>query len=354
MHNNRNFIGRTSIMNQKKVTFADIAEYTNFSKTTISRYFNNPDSLTLENQEKIGQALEHLGYQENKLAKVLANGKSEFVGVIVPNLYLHYYSEMLNQILKSYQDNNYKFLVFVGDQEKETEQKYIQELLAYKIEGLIVLSHTIPSKELAAYNIPVVTIERESEYVCGVTTDNYMGAVQATSLLIKNNCDVLIHINAFFPENLPACGRIQGFQDICTERKIQYEIIRKDFGSSYEDIYKQLKLIFTELENKYPGQKKGVFLSNDTYANTLLNLIIQKYGRLPDTYRIVGFDNSPIASEAIVPITTVGQQIDKIAHTALDLLVLQMDEMKKRRPKPMKEPIHKQVTPVFLRRDTTE
>ena len=110
----------------------------------------------------------------------------------------------------------------------------------------------------------------------------------------------------------------------------------------------------TELENKYPGQKKGVFLSNDTYANTLLNLIIQKYGRLPDTYRIVGFDNSPIASEAIVPITTVGQQIDKIAHTGLDLLVLQMDEMKKRRPKPMKEPIHKQVTPVFLRRDTTE
>ena len=38
---------------KKQVTFADIAEYTNFSKTTISRYFNHPDSLTLENQEKI-------------------------------------------------------------------------------------------------------------------------------------------------------------------------------------------------------------------------------------------------------------------------------------------------------------
>ena len=30
--------------------------------------------------------------------KVLANGKSEFVGIIVPNLYLHYYSEMLTQL----------------------------------------------------------------------------------------------------------------------------------------------------------------------------------------------------------------------------------------------------------------
>ena len=62
-------------MSKKQVTFADIAEYTNFSKTTISRYFNHPDSLTVENQEKISQALDTLGYKKNKLAKVLANGK---------------------------------------------------------------------------------------------------------------------------------------------------------------------------------------------------------------------------------------------------------------------------------------
>ena len=52
----------------------------------------------------------------------------------------------------------------------------------------------------------------------------------------------------------------------------------------------------------------------------------------PSTYEIIGFDNSPIASEAILPITTVGQQIDVIAKTAMDLLVRQMDEQKKRAP----------------------
>ena len=44
---------------KKNVTFNDIAEYTHFSKTTISRYFNNPDSLTLENQQIIADALEN-------------------------------------------------------------------------------------------------------------------------------------------------------------------------------------------------------------------------------------------------------------------------------------------------------
>ena len=132
-------------MDKKKITFADIAKYTNFSKTTISRYFNNPDSLTVENQEIITQALADLNYQENKLAKVFANGKSEFVGIIVPNLYLHYYAEILNQILNTYEEFGYKFLIFTSRNGREAERKYLKELLAYRIEGMIILSHLIPS-----------------------------------------------------------------------------------------------------------------------------------------------------------------------------------------------------------------
>ena len=67
--------GRTlELMARKKnVTFNDIAQYTHFSKTTISRYFNNPDSLTPENQQIISDALNKLNYKENKVAKILAN-----------------------------------------------------------------------------------------------------------------------------------------------------------------------------------------------------------------------------------------------------------------------------------------
>ena len=100
---------------KKNVTFDDIAKYTHFSKTTISRYFNNPDSLTLENQQIISDALVKLNYKENKVAKILANGNTEFIGIIIPNLYLNYYSEMLNQILSTYETFGYKFLVFVGN-----------------------------------------------------------------------------------------------------------------------------------------------------------------------------------------------------------------------------------------------
>ena len=139
-------------MSKKKVTFADIAKYTGFSKTTISRYFNDPDSLTLENQEKIAKALDEL--------------------------------------------------VFVSSDQKELEQQYLDELMAYKIEGLIVLSHTFPSEKLASYHIPLVAIEREAEHICSVNTDNYMGAVQAATLLIRNQCEILIHVNVPVPKQI--------------------------------------------------------------------------------------------------------------------------------------------------------
>lgn len=339
---------------KQNVTFNDIAKYTNFSKTTISRYFNNPDSLTLENQEIIARALVDLDYKENKVARILANGKTEFIGVIVPNLFLHYYSEMLDKILSTYEQFGYKFLVFIGNDDEENERRYIKELLAYKIEGLIILSHTIPSKELAALNLPIVTIEREDRYVCSVNTDNYMGGYQATSLLARHNCDVFIHINSSSDKNVPAYGRIKGFLDVCAEKDLTHELILKEMGNSYESLQEHLSAIICHLEQKYKKQKKGIFLSNDTQANVFLNLLMRKYGSLPDDYLIIGFDNSPISREAVLPISTIGQQIDKIAYEAVSLLVEQMDERKKRRPVPLKEPVHKVVTPVLFRRETTE
>ncbi len=340
-------------MAKKKVTFADIADYTGFSKTTVSRYFNDPDSLTVENQDKIADALKALDYRENKLAKVLANGKTEFVGVIVPNLYMHYYSEMLNQIVSTYEKYGYKFILFAGSGDPDTERKYIRELLAYNIEGMIILSHTIPSRELASYGIPIVAIEREDKYICSIKTDNYMGGVQAASLLVKSGCDMLIHVNADLTEDIPAYGRIRGFREFCENNGIEHRVILTDLGNNFEENYAGISKLFDEIEKKYTGKTVGIFMPNDTHANILLNIIFKRYGKLPGKYKIIGFDDSPISKEAVIPISTIGQQINVMADEAMKLLVRQMDERKKRRPEPLKEPVHKVVTPVLVRRETS-
>lgn len=243
--------------------------------------------------------------------------------------------------------------MFAGNEHKETERKYIEELLAYKIEGMIIFSHTIPSEELAAYKVPIVTVEREDKFVCSVNTDNYMGGVQAAGLLVKSGCDVLIHINSDVSEDVPSYGRITGFCDICRERNIPHELILADMGNSYSEISAVIQKLLETIEKKYSGKCKGIFMSNDTHANILLNILIRKYGKLPDDYKIVGFDNTSISREAVIPISTAGQQIETMANEAMELLLLQINERKKRKPVPLDAPIHKTVTPILYRRDTT-
>ena len=272
---------------KKKITFNDIAKKTNFSKTTISRYFNNPDSLTEESKKKIENALVELDYKENKVARSLANGKTEMIGIIIPDLFLHYYSQILDSLINTYPKYKYKFLVFVGNNNRDEEMNYINELLAYQIEGLIILSHSIDSKTLSELNIPIVSIEREDKYISSVNSDNYYGSLQATNLLINNNCDMLIHINVDVKKDTPSYKRIEAFKN-----------------------------------------KKNI----------------------PDEYEIIGFDNSPISMESILPITTVKQDIVKIAEDSMKLILRQINAKNKNMPITIE---HINIDTELIQRDTT-
>ena len=343
---------------------ADLAKYCNISKTTISRYFSNPDSLTIENQEKIRNAVKVLGYQENKIAKMLPSGHTEFIGLIVPNLFMNYYFEIMHHLLSTYSTYGYKFLVFECHSSIEEERQYINEMIAYNVEGIITLSHIIPSKEYASYDIPVVAIEREDDYISSVHNDNYMGGIQATSLLYKSGCDALFFIDStpvgatkssYYSTDTRSYqyGRLNGFRYVCKNCNVENEEIIRYLGEEYSEYYKGISEIIDELAVKYPNRKKGIFCANDTFANIALVHLMRKYGKFPDDFRLVGYDGSPIAEQAIVPISTVRQQVDKITQSAMDLLIKQIKAKDQRIPETV--PIqHEIIPPILMNRATTD
>ena len=147
-------------------------------------------------------------------------------------------------------------------------------------------------------------------------------------------------------------GRIRGFEDYCQANGLAHEVILRELDRSYEEDQAILKDVLKEWDKKYAHQKIGVFLANDTTANTLLNLIIRRYGYLPKEYCIIGFDNSPTSREAIIPLSTVGQQVDQLAHEAVQLLVDQIKARKQGKMPGQSVPVHKIVPPVLFRRAT--
>ena len=138
--------------------------------------------------------------------------------------------------------------------------------------------------------------------------------------------------------------------------KYIFTVVNKDFytkGKSFDETNQIFHNIFNTIEEEYKGKKKGIFLSNDNHANILLNIIYRKYGKLPADYQLIGFDDSSISREAIIPITTIQQQIPKMADRAMSVLVDEMNERKKRVPHISNELHHELISPHLIVRQTT-
>ena len=67
----------------KKSTSVDVAKLAGVSQTTVSRAFNNPDSVNPVTLQKILDASDQLNYIPNIFAKNLVSHQTNLIGVII-------------------------------------------------------------------------------------------------------------------------------------------------------------------------------------------------------------------------------------------------------------------------------
>lgn len=304
-------------MNKVKIT--DIARQSNVSPTTVSRYFNHPELLSPETQTKIQTAIQKLNYQQDHLARILVTGESNLVGVIFPHLHLSFYTELLNQLIKYGKEKGYHLIVYTSNNTEE-ELQLIQNLISYRIKGLILLSHLLTPQQIESLPVPVITIERTGGNYKQINNDNFTGGKLAADLLIQNNCEVFIHINNDYQESWPSFKRILGFEfavkDRCYER-----LIENNFTDPYTaEAKRTMQKVIQYILNKYPNKKIGVFCSNDDIANLFERECIKQKLDLPNTVKLIGYDNSPVSNYAAYPITSIDQNISLMAQIAIQSL----------------------------------
>lgn len=310
---------------EKNKTFYDIVEKSGLSIATVSRYFNNPDIVAEKSKVKIEKAINEVGYMQNKFAQTLATGKSELIGIIVPNLELDFYSSLLTALLDYSQSLGYKCMVFNSNNNYEQELEHIKNLKSYQAIGIVNYSHAIPSAELKLLNPNTVVIERDFENLKSVSSDNAKGARLAFEHLNDINCDVFININSA-DNGTPVFDRTSKFIELCEQNNVIYEFMCVDFSNNYVHNSVILKECLDTIQANYANKKVGVFIANDYYASILKAVITRAKISIPDEIALIGFDNSPISYQTSVPITTIKQDIPEIARQAIDLLVT--DEIK--------------------------
>ena len=68
-----------------KVTIIDVAEQAGVSFGTVSRVINNDVHVKKETRERVLETMKRLGFVANRQARSLAGGRSNSIGVLVPD-----------------------------------------------------------------------------------------------------------------------------------------------------------------------------------------------------------------------------------------------------------------------------
>ena len=301
-----------------RVNIKDIASACNISVSTVSRYFNNPDLLSDATRRKIEQKLKELNFQPGWSMQIQEDHTTNLIIVILPHLQFGFYTELLNQLIDIGKEKGYHMIPYTSKKSKKEELSAIHALCQYRPRGIILLSPLLEEEDIAALPVPVITIERSGGNFMQINSDNFTGGKLAAELLLKNKCEVFVHINNGYSTIWPSFKRIVGFECLMEEQAYE-RIIRPELSEPFLPIAAQtMDEIVRDLLTKYKGKRWGVFCSNDDIARLFEQQCVLKHLLIPDEVEIIGYDNSPISECAIYPITSVAQNIQLMAQLAID------------------------------------
>lgn len=308
---------------QKKVTIQDIAREANVSISTVSRVLNNGAAVTGEKREAVFRAVDKLGYQPNVFAQGLASGQSKTIGVLTPFISSPFYAEMMRGIISGLIGSGYFALFSEAFWNLEREKQAIQNLIARRIDGLIMLGGESPPESLQEINnqVPLIVIGRSVTNLTErcLRIDDAKGAYNATKYLIDHGHRRIVHITGLL-RHQDAAERLAGYKQALEDNSLQVDenlIIEGDFSEKSGLLAIQSLLM--------RGQTfSAIFAANDQTAYGARLGLFRQGLRVPDDISIIGFDDQIGSAYMIPPLTTVrfpGETMGQVAARAiLDLL----------------------------------
>jgi len=289
----------------------DVAKRSGASIATVSNVLNNHRFVSEELREKVMLAVHELGYAVNPIARSLKNKRVESVGVIVSDINCVFFAPLLKGIQNVLNKAGYHMMIYDSDYEVEREIRYIQSMGASYIGGLILAGisdsepHDFFEKRIADDKtppMPIVAIERDlTQYkIDSIMVDNLESAYNATSHLIELGCKNIITITA--PEKLSiGRERVAGYAKALSEAgmALRDELVREGDFSPISGFTAMREFIQAGITFD------GVFAANDQMAVGAIRAIKNAGLRIPEDVKVVGYDNTFIASIVDPSLTTI-------------------------------------------------
>lgn len=301
-------------------TIRDVAHRAGVSIATVSRVLNGSPRVSDGTRRSVWDAARELDFWPNGAARSLTTSRTHVLGVMLPDLYGEFYSEIIRGIDQAAREAHYQVLISCSH--ANTEELMTAALsMRGRIDGLLVMAPDHGSAEAIARlqtRFPLVLLNPQP----GVTDcsafsiANFEGAHAITDYLIRSGHRSIAVITGP-ADNADAMGRLRGYRQALSEAEIepdpQWEIAG-DFSerSGYEAGTRILR---------FRERPTAIFAANDAMAIGLLSALHEVGIAVPGEISVAGFDDITIARYTSPPLTTVHVDTYQLGKRAVEQLV---------------------------------
>lgn len=305
------------------VTIRDVALAAQVSVATVSRALNGQANVTDEVRQRVLLAAQQLRYTPHAAARSLSSRRTHAIGVVLPDLYGEFFSELVRGIDQVARENGLHLLVSSYHGHRE-EQGDAMRAMRGRVDGLLLMSPYAATDGMAAEGaapgLPTVLINSqdagEGSLALGVA--NYEGARAMLAHLVSSGYRRIAFI-AGPEDNFDAFQRRSGYRDALAELLPEAEewVLPGSFDEA-SGHQAGLELLAS------PKRPDAVFAANDMMALGCLFAFTQAGLRVPDDVAIAGFDDIPLARFVHPGLTTMRVDIFGLGASAARMLLARL------------------------------
>ena len=304
------------------IRLKDIAADVGVSTITVSKVLRNKPDVGEETRKRVLRRAKELNYRPNLLARGLASGRSNTVGLIVPDLVHTFFAEFAKGLKAGLRKRGYQLVLASAEEEPEMESEEIENLLARGVDALLLASCQTKLeglRSLVESNVPYVLIDRVLPNLPThfVGTDDFAAGSMATEHLISLKRRRIAHIGN--PEVSTGADRFRGYQEALRLAGIplmQNLIVHcSRFEESGDKVgYRAMAALLKS--KKHPD---AVFCYNDLSAVGAIKRILETGLSVPQDIAVIGCGNLRLATYLEVPLSSVDQDTTELGEQAARL-----------------------------------
>jgi LacI family transcriptional regulator len=302
----------------------DIADDLGLSVVTVSKVLRNHPDIGEETRERVLKRVQELDYQPNVLARSLVTGRSNLVGLIVPDLLHPFFADVAKALSSAIGRKGYSLIISSSEEDPELERREIRQLLARRLDALVIASTgaSIEQFELMERKKePFVLIDRDFGGISAnfVGIDDEAAGRIATEHLLDMGCKRIAHIRG--RANSTGIGRFEGYRKALLKWRLpcpdKYVVSRQNVDTNSVELGTEAMRL---LLRRNP-QPDGVFCYNDPLAIGALEAILEEGLRIPEDIAVIGCGNLHYDRSLRVPLSSIDQHSSEIGQRAADILL---------------------------------